>query len=100
MDNIRFRALEITMDRVPKTVNFPDKKASEYYGELTFNRVAMKEFLTEEAYTAVINSIEKGEKIDRRIADQVAAGMKAWAISRGATNYTHWFLPLTGATAE
>jgi len=100
MDNIRFRALELTMDRVPKTVQFPDKKASEYFGELTFNRVAMKEFLTEEAYTAVINSIEQGEKIDRRIADQVAAGMKAWAISRGATNYTHWFLPLTGATAE
>jgi glutamine synthetase len=60
----------------------------------------MKEFLTEDAYTAVINSIEKGEKIDRRIADQVAAGMKAWALSMGATNYTHWFLPLTGATAE
>jgi glutamine synthetase len=100
MDNIRFRALEMTMGRIPKVVDFPDKKASEYYGELTFNRVAMKEFLTEEAYTAVINSVEKGEKIDRRIADQVAAGMKAWAISMGATHYTHWFLPLTGATAE
>ncbi len=100
MDNMRFRALEMTMSRVPKFVNFPDKKASEYFGELTFNRVAMKEFLTEEAYTAVINSIEKGEKIDRRIADQVAAGMKAWAISNGSTHYTHWFLPLTGATAE
>lgn len=100
MDNIRFRALVITMDRAPRPVPFPDKKASEYYGELTFNRAAMKEFLTEEAYTAVINSIEKGEKIDRRIADQVAAGMKAWAMSKGATHYTHWFLPLTGATAE
>ncbi|MEI6883973.1 MAG: glutamine synthetase III [Bacteroidota bacterium] len=100
MENIRFRALELTMDRVPRAVPFPDKKASEYFGELTFNRAAMKEFLTEEAYTAVINSIEKGEKIDRRIADQVAAGMKAWAMSKGATHYTHWFLPLTGATAE
>jgi len=88
------------MDRVPRNVPFPDKKASEYFGELTFNRAAMKEFLTEEAYNAVINSIEKGEKIDRRIADQVAAGMKAWAMSQGATHYTHWFLPLTGATAE
>jgi len=90
----------MTMGRTPKVVIFPDKKASDYYGELTFNRVAMKEFLTEEAYMAVSNSVEKGEKIDRRIADQVAAGMKAWAISKGATHYTHWFLPLTGATAE
>lgn len=75
-------------------------KASGYFGELTFNKEAMREFLTEEAYTQVMNSIEKGEKIDRRIADQVAAGIKAWAISKGATHYTHWFLPLTGATAE
>jgi glutamine synthetase len=100
MDNIRFKALALTMDRVPRPVQFPDSKASEYFGELTFNRASMKEFLTEEAYSAVINSIEKGEKIDRKIADQVAAGMKAWAISKGATHYTHWFLPLTGATAE
>jgi glutamine synthetase len=100
MDNIRFKALALTMDRVPRPVQFPDTKASEYFGELTFNRASMKEFLTEEAYSAVINSIEKGEKIDRKIADQVAAGMKAWAISKGATHYTHWFLPLTGATAE
>jgi len=44
--------------------------------------------------------LERGEKINRRIADQVAAGLKAWAISKGATHYTHWFLPLTGSTAE
>jgi len=100
MNNIRFKALEMTMERSPKEVNFPGLKASEYFGELTFNRAAMKEFLTDEAYTAVINSVEKGIKIDRRIADQVAAGMKAWAISKGATHYTHWFFPLTGATAE
>ncbi|MEI6454729.1 MAG: glutamine synthetase III [bacterium] len=100
MDNLRFKALEIAMLRQRKAVQFPDTKASEYFGELTFNKVAMREYLTEEAYQQVMNSIEKGEKIDRKIADQVAAGIKAWAISRGATHYTHWFLPLTGATAE
>ena len=100
MENLRFKALEMAMMRQRKPVEFPEAKASEYFGELTFNKVAMREYLTEEAFQQVMNSIEKGQKIDRRIADQVAAGIKAWAISRGATHYTHWFLPLTGATAE
>jgi len=100
MDNIRFKALELAMTRKEVPVQFPGKKASEYFGELTFNRVAMREYLTEEAYRQVMNSIEKGEKIDRKIADQVAAGIKSWAINKGATHYTHWFLPLTGSTAE
>lgn len=100
MDNLRFRALEMAMKRQCKEVDFPEKKASEYFGELTFNQAAMREYLTEEAFQQVINAIEQGEKINRRIADQVAAGLKAWAISKGATHYTHWFLPLTGSTAE
>ena len=100
MDNLRFKAFELAMTRNQHIVKYPDMKASEYFGELTFNNAAMREYLTEEAYTQVMNSIEKGEKIDRKIADQVAAGIKAWAISKGATHYTHWFLPLTGATAE
>ncbi len=100
MDNLRFRALEMAMTRKKHKVKFPKLKASEYFGELTFNKAAMREYLTEEAFTQVMNSIDKGEKIDRKIADQVAAGIKAWAISKGATHYTHWFLPLTGATAE
>ncbi|MBE0648768.1 MAG: glutamine synthetase III [Bacteroidales bacterium] len=100
MDNIRFTALKSAMCRTRKTVEFPNRRASEYFGELTFNKVAMREFLTEEAFRQVMNAIEKGIKIDRRIADQVAAGMKSWAINHGATHYTHWFLPLTGATAE
>ncbi|MEI6682170.1 MAG: glutamine synthetase III [Bacteroidota bacterium] len=100
MDNLRFRALELAMTRNRHITTYPDQKASEYFGDLTFNKAAMREYLTEEAFTGVMNSIEKGEKIDRKIADQVAAGIKAWAISKGATHYTHWFLPLTGATAE
>jgi len=100
MDNIRFMALQTAMGRTRKSVSFPEKKASEYFGELTFNEPAMREYLTEEAFRQVMNAIEKGIKIDRRIADQVAAGMKSWAINNGASHYTHWFLPLTGATAE
>jgi glutamine synthetase len=100
MENLRFRALEMAMKRESRQVVFPEKKVSEYFGELTFNKAAMREYLTMEAFQQVMNAIEHGEKINRRIADQVAAGLKAWAISKGATHYTHWFLPLTGSTAE
>jgi len=100
MENIRFRALEISIHHKRKPVEFPERKASDHFGELTFNHSAMKEYLTAEAFHQVINSIEKGERIDRKTADQVAAGMKAWALAKGATNFTHWFFPLTGLTAE
>jgi len=60
----------------------------------------MREYLTEEAFDVVQNSIQKGARIERKIADQIASAIKAWAIGKGATHYTHWFHPLTGATAE
>ncbi|MFM9055278.1 MAG: glutamine synthetase III, partial [Bacteroidota bacterium] len=70
------------------------------YGSNVFGYDAMKEFFSEEAFEMVQNAMEKGQKLDRKIADQVAASMKAWAISKGCTHYTHWFQPLTGTTAE
>jgi glutamine synthetase len=100
MSNYRFKALEVTLTRQRKPLDIPADKVSNYFGELTFNRSAMQEFLTREAYQKLIDVIEKSEIIDRKIADQIAAGMKSWAISKGATHYTHWFHPLTGATAE
>jgi len=100
MNNLRFKALEISLQRQSSEFTLPEEKASKYFGELTFNKSAMKEYLTPEAYKQVMNSIETGEKIDRKITDQVASGMKAWAISHGAKNYTHWFFPLAGVTAE
>jgi len=100
MSNYRFKALEVTLSRKRKSLDLPKDKVSTYFGELTFNRKAMQEFLTREAYQKLIDVIEKSETIERKIADQIAAGMKSWAISKGATHYTHWFHPLTGATAE
>jgi len=99
MSNIRFKALELAISR-PKRSIVPDGKASDYFGENTFNQVIMRQYLSKEAYQQLQNVILKGEKIDRRIADQVATALKAWAISKGATHYTHWFHPLTGSTAE
>ena len=60
----------------------------------------MKRYLTAEAYKGVNNAIKEGKRIDRKIADQIANSMKNWALSKGATHYTHWFQPLTGGTAE
>jgi glutamine synthetase len=100
MHNFRFTALEKTLERKAIPYEMPKNKPSEYFGEMTFNLSAMKEYLTTEAFKRVRQAVEKGEKIDRRVADQIAASMKAWAIAKGATHYTHWFHPLTGSTAE
>jgi glutamine synthetase len=99
MSNIRFKALELAISRPKRSVEMPGK-VSDYFGENTFNQSVMRQYLSKEAFQQLQNVILKGEKIDRRIADQVATAIKSWAISKGATHYTHWFHPLTGATAE
>lgn len=73
---------------------------SESFGKSVFNEDRMLRFLTGEAFSSVQEAISSGTKIDRKIADQVAEAMKAWAMTMGATHYTHWFQPLTGSTAE
>lgn len=75
-------------------------KSSTYFGKYVFNFSAMREYLPSEVFAKVENAISSGLRLDYSVADQVAASMKAWAISHGATHYTHWFHPLTGNTAE
>lgn len=100
MAQLRFQALSELMNREAKEVTFPSAKATDYYGELVFNKDAMSKYLSQDAYKAVKIAIDKGDAIDRKVADNVASGMKAWAIEHGATHYTHWFQPLTDGTAE
>ena len=100
MSNIRFTALEMAISRPRRNLDFISGKVSDYFGSLTFSKATMQQFLTKETYRKVVAAIEKGEKIDRRVADQVASSLKTWAIEKGATHFTHWFHPLTGATAE
>jgi glutamine synthetase len=100
MPNLRFIALEQTLHRPVDKVNYPSKKVSDYFGSMVFNQTAMREHLTEETYDILQKAIREGERIDRKVADQIASAMKAWALSKGVTHYTHWFHPLTGATAE
>ena len=97
---IRFKAIEEVLNRKPVEVTLPSVKTSEYFGENVFDKYKMQEYLSHEAYKNVIESINQGIRIDRKIANQVAIGMKAWAVDRGATHYTHWFHPLNGSTAE
>ncbi|WP_445381594.1 glutamine synthetase III family protein [Robiginitalea sp. IMCC43444] len=78
----------------------PASRRSEIFAKHVFNEDRMQQYLTQDAFRSVKGAIYSGSKIDRKIADQVAEAMKAWAISMGATHYTHWFQPLTGATAE
>lgn len=100
MSTLRFKALETVQHRKTIIVTAPSTKVSDYFSSNVFNEDAMKTYLSKEAYSAVHNAIKEGSKIDRSIADQVASGMKNWALNKGASHYTHWFQPLTGATAE
>jgi glutamine synthetase len=100
MSSIRFQSMEKVLNRESVTFNPPGEKISDYFGMNVFHDESMKKYLSEEAYLSVKASIRAGQKIDRKIADQVASSMKSWAISKGATHFTHWFQPLTGATAE
>jgi len=97
---LRFKALETAQSRQTLAVSAPSEKVTEYYGINTFNDDVMKTLLSPEAYLRVSNAIKAGTRIEREVADEVAAAMKSWATSKGATHFTHWFQPLTGGTAE
>lgn len=99
MATLRFQALDKATSRKPVSFEETARK-SEIFGSNVFGDKAMRQFLTPDAYKAVKNAIELGTKIDRKIADYVAMGMKEWALSKNVTHYTHWFQPLTGTTAE
>ncbi|MDP3354079.1 MAG: glutamine synthetase III [Flavobacteriaceae bacterium] len=99
MSTIRFQALFEAQNRKP--VVFEDSlNRSQLFGENVFNKQSMRQYMTPEAFEGVMNAMEFGHKIERKVADQVASAMKSWALNKGATHYTHWFQPLTGSTAE
>src|ERR1700761_9359679 len=75
-------------------------KITAIFGENVFTLKTAREFLSDEAYKSLVASSKNGKKIDRAVANQIASGVRQWAESRGVTHFTHWFQPLTGATAE
>ncbi|MBL4707668.1 MAG: glutamine synthetase III [Flavobacteriales bacterium] len=100
MATIRFKALEASMSRVPRIVKAPSTKISEYYGVNVFDKKVMAEYMSKDIYKQVMQTIEDGKTIDRKITNSVASAMKAWAMEKQVTHYTHRFQPLTGTTAE
>lgn len=100
MAHLRFKALEEVQNRPVVRAEADSNKVSDYFGENSFDLPKMRESLSPEVFKKVKKAIENGETIDEVAANAVASAAKAWAISKGITHYTHWFQPLTGATAE
>ena len=100
MANLRFQVVEEAFKKKPLEVIAPVERPSEFFSKYVFNRAKMYKYLPADVYEKLIDVIDNGSKLDRSIANAVAAGMKQWAEENGVTHYTHWFQPLTEGTAE
>jgi len=100
MAQLRFEALKKLNERPRIHVDMPTAKASDFFGENVFGIEQMRATLAPAVFKKVSQAIKNHEKIDEATADAVASAAKAWAISKGATHFTHWFQPMTGGTAE
>ncbi len=100
MNTLRLNAIHDYFSQ-NRLVDGPEsRKVTSYFGENVFDLKKAREFMSSEAYKSLVSSIRNQTKIDRRMGDQIASSLKNWAESKGVTHYTHWFQPLTGATAE
>lgn len=100
MSHLRFKEVELAFNRKPVKVEIPSVAPSEFFAKYVFNRKKMYEYLPKSTYDALIHAIDNKEPLNRELANDVAAGMKQWALDNGVTHYTHWFHPLTDGTAE
>ena len=101
MLSLRFKAVEAAISRLNNEENkVAPAKASAIFGKNVFTIAKMKDYLPKNVYEELLSNIDNGTQIDRNLAEHVSQAMKSWAISQGATHYSHWFQPLTGATAE
>ena len=101
MSTTRFSAVqEMVQTNEVKIGHYQGKRITDIFNSNVFVGKVIREYLSDEAYKSLQNSIKNGVKIERKVADQIASGMRNWAESKGVTHYTHWFQPLTGTTAE
>ncbi len=100
MANLRFQVVAEAFKKRPVEVPAPAERPSEFFGKYVFNKQKMFKYLPKKIYDKMLDVIDNGAPLDRATADKVAEGMKKWAMELGATHCTHWFQPLTGATAE
>ena len=100
MSNLRFKVVEEAFKKRPIEAKKPLERPSEYFAKYVFNREKMFKYLPLNTYTQLLESIEQGTSLPLEVANEVAKGMKKWAMEMGATHCTHWFQPLTEGTAE
>ena len=100
METLRFQVVGEAFKKKPLDVAAPAERPATYFGKKVFNREKMYKYLPKDVYDKMIDVMDNGTRLDRAVADAVAAGMKQWAIENGVTHYTHWFQPLTEGTAE
>lgn len=101
MSNLRTQSLEnLSRNHKRNIGDYSNKKITDMFARNVFTGKIQREYLSEEAYDSLQESIKTGKKVNRNMADQISAAMKAWAMDRGVTHFTHWFQPLTGTTAE
>lgn len=100
MSQLRFNVVEEAFNRKAVPVEIPAERPTVYYGEKVFNRQKMFEYLPKKTYEVLVDAIDNKKSLPLEVADSVAQGMMRWAIDNGARHYTHWFQPLTEATAE
>lgn len=101
-ENARHQAINTVQGRQPvkSSTDYTKHGVSELFGSNVFNRATMRQLLPKAVYKSLVRCIDYGETLDPSLADVVANAMKDWAIARGATHFTHWFMPMTGLTAE
>lgn len=99
MNNLRFKAIQnlATLDKPPYQ---PKENRYDLFAANVLNDEKLQLYLSKSAFKEMTLSMQKGNQISRLLAEQIAQAMKVWALEKGATHYTHWFQPLTGATAE
>lgn len=100
MTNLRLQAINNINEGQKNIRGYSSPKVTEFFGTNVFSDKTQRDYLSEEAFYSLRESVQSGKKIDRGMADQISSAMKAWAMDKGATHFTHWFQPLTGATAE
>ena len=100
MEALRFQVVGEAFKKKPLDVKTPSERPASYFGSKVFNREKMYKYLPKDVYEKMIDVMDNGARLDRAVADAVAAGMKQWATENGVTHYTHWFQPLTEGTAE
>ena len=100
MEALRFQVVGEAFKKKPLDVQTPSERPCDYFGKKVFTREKMFKYLPKHIYEKMMDVTDHGARLDRDVADAVAAGMRQWAMDNGVTHYTHWFQPLTGITSE